>query len=124
MQKDNPPSTGALSWGFVDQAVTGVASGGHRGVEVRHAIAEVMDAGASTGQEFRYGARRIARGEQLDLALSSGEHRDRGAIGRFKRPWSEAQHIPVEHQRLVEVLHGDADMGEASSIDGGHEPSK
>ncbi len=97
----------------VHELIPGGAAPLEGAIEIGHAIADVVNAGAAPGQEFGDRALRIARFEQLDGDVAEGNTDDRGAVGGFGMPGLEAQHVAVEGERVGDARDGDADVGEA-----------
>src|SRR5207253_1222097 len=84
-------------------------------IEVGHAVAQVMNARPSLGEEPRDGAIGIARLQQLDVDVAQRQGDDSGAIGRFRLPRLEAKHVPVEGQGGVDRRDGDAHVGDTDA---------
>ena len=61
--------------------------------------------------------------QQLDLGLAEGQRHDGGAVGLLGGMRREAEDVPIEGERRVEVRHGDADMSDAGAISHAIPPS-
>src|SRR2546427_8457736 len=117
MHERDAPAAGAAARRVVHEPVARRAAPGERRVEIRDAIADVVDPRTPFGEKLRDGARGIAGLEQLDGGVAEGQADDGGAVRGFRAAGRlEAQDIAVEPQRLGEARYGDPDMGEA----GGH----
>ena len=70
MHERDPVASGAGPGYFVDQPVAGGTARGERRVEVRDAIADVVDPWSAPLQEFRDGPVVRSRFQQLDLGCA------------------------------------------------------
>ncbi len=73
MNEGNPTARRPRPWHLVYQAVSRGAAGLERGVEIGNLIADVVDTGASFGQEFSNRTVGLKRCQQLHLRLSQRE---------------------------------------------------
>jgi hypothetical protein len=116
VNKGDAPAAGSAARHLVDEAVARRPAPLERPVEIGHAIAEVVNPWAASGEELRHGALRVARFEQLDLNVAQREADDRCAVGRFPVSRREAEDVPVEGQDLGDAGYGDADMRDARGL--------
>jgi len=86
MQKSDSPSAGPASGRLIHELVAGRATARQCGVEIRHAVADVMDAWSAFCKEFRHGTGRVVGFEQLDVDVTEMQADDRGAIDGFGPP--------------------------------------
>ena len=100
MDEGDPASAGSGARHLVDQAIAGGPAGGERGVQVRHPIADVVDAGTASRQKpgdgtVRRRAARAARPRSRRTAATrwwrrrpvpAGAARGRGRPGRRRAP--------------------------------------
>ena len=94
------------------------------GVEIGDAVADVVDAGTTALEKLRDRTVRGERSEQLDLRLPERQRHDGRAVGLLGGMRGEAEHIPIERERRVDVGHGDSDMRNAGAISQAIPPSK
>src|SRR6266404_3778138 len=111
MQKSDAPSAGPAPGRLVDQVVSRRAAALERGLQVRDAVADVMNARPAFCKEFRHGTRGIARLEQLDVDAAEVEADDRGAISGFGPSRRESQDVAIKGERIGDARDGDADVG-------------
>ena len=116
MDEGDPASAGTAARHLVDQAIARGPAGGEGGIQIRHPIAQVMDAGTATLEEPGDRAVRRERREQLDLGVAERQGHDGGAVRLFRRVRCEAEDIPIKGKRRVEIRHGDSDMRNAGAI--------
>jgi len=76
MQKSDSPSAGPASGRLIHELVAGRAATRQCGVEIRHAVADVMDARSPFCKEFRHGTGRVIGFEQLDVDIAKVEADD------------------------------------------------
>src|SRR5258708_899252 len=110
MHEGAPPAWGPAPGLLVDQPVARRAAALQGAIEIGHAVANMMDAGAAAGEEFRHGAPGLARLEQLDVHVAEGQADDGRPVGGFRRAGSELQHVAVEGERFGDARHGDSDV--------------
>src|SRR2546426_7398481 len=114
MQKSDSPSAGPAPGRLIHELVAGRATARQCGVEIRHAVADVMDAWSAFCKEFRHGTGRVVGFEQLDVDVTEVQADDLGAIDDFgpRSPGTggEAQDVAIKAQCLGDARHGDADM--------------
>lgn len=110
MDERNQVPTGADSRHVIDQARSGGLDARQRRVNVVDAVADVVDAGSSPGEEFPDGSLGTGRLEKLDTRRPDRKHADIDALifdglaaGDF-----ESEGIAIERERLVDGRHGDA----------------
>src|SRR2546426_100817 len=107
------PTPGPAARPGVDEAVAPRPTPLQRPIEVRHAVADVMDPRPAPGEKLRHRAVRVARLEELDLDVAEGEPDDRGAVGRFGTSRLEAEDVAVERDGGGDRRNGDTDVGDA-----------
>src|SRR5215211_3495147 len=107
---------------LVDQPEAGGPASAKRTVQVVDGEADVMDAGATFGDELADGGVRISSLEQLDQGVAGREAPDTGSIGVVERDFGKVEQIAVEGEDLVERAHGDPNVGDAGGTvrDVGH----
>ncbi len=115
MHERDAPAAGAASRHLVDETIPRRPAALKRPVQIRHAVADVMDARPTLGEKFRHGATRIARLEELDLDVAQRQSDDRCTVGRFGVSRLEAKDVPIKAEGGVDGRHGDADMGDAGA---------
>jgi thioredoxin len=115
MHEGDAPAGGAAARRLVDEPIAGGAAALQRPVQIRHPVAEMMNARAAAGEEFRDRTRGVARLEQLDVDLAAAQAHDRRPIGFLGVAGGEAQDVAIERQGVGDAGHGDADVGEARS---------
>ena len=121
MNEGDPASAGTGARHLVDQAIACGPAGGKGGVQIRHPIGDVMDAGTATLEEPGDRTVRRERREQLDLGVAERQGYDGGAVRLFRCVGREAEDIPIKGERRVEIRHGDSDM--RNTGDQGNDPS-
>src|SRR5882672_10675797 len=110
MQERDAPAAGPAPRRLIDQLVARSAAALEGGVEIGHAVADVMDAGAAFRKELRHGTGRIGRLEQLDVHVAEAQADNLGTVRSFGRSGSKIEDVAVEGQRLADAGHCDADM--------------
>jgi thioredoxin len=116
MDEGYAPPPGSLPRDLVDEVISRRPAGLQSLVQVRYAVADVVNARAPLGQELPDRAVSIAGGEQLDLALSEGECHDARAVHLLRRLWFETEDIAIKGYRRVEISDGNADMSNAGVV--------
>src|SRR6266566_8773293 len=86
MQKSDSPSAGPASGRLIHELVAGRATARQCGVEIRHAVADVMDARSPFCKEFGHGTGGIVGFEQLDVDVTEVQADDLGAVDGFGPP--------------------------------------
>src|SRR5213080_2246025 len=115
MHELDTPAVGAAPRHLVDETIPRRPAALERLVQIRHAVADMMDARPAFGEKLRYRAVRIAGLEQLDLDVAQGQGDDRRAVGRLGTPRLEAEDVSVEAEGGVDGWNGDADVGDAGA---------
>lgn len=110
MDKGDSPAGGSAARSFVNQAVAGLAAAFQCGIQVRDAVAYVMNAGAALFEEPGNRALRSLRTQQFDFGLPEGQGNDGGAIGGFRRMGNQAEYVTIERERGGQVRNRDADV--------------
>jgi hypothetical protein len=116
MDEGDAPTAGPGPRNFVDQSVSRLATSRQRRLEIGNPVADVVNPRTPPFEEPGNGAIGAERREQLDLGIPEGERDDRRPIGLLRGMRAEAEDIPVEGERGVEVVHGDAYMSDAGVI--------
>jgi hypothetical protein len=114
MHKGDPVTCGATSRGFVYQAVAQLAAGCERGVEVRNPETDVVDARTAPGQKLCDGTFGVNRLQQLDIGSPERKRDNAGSVGFFTQMRNDAEHVPIEGQRVIDVLNRDTDVSDGS----------
>src|SRR5882762_8308258 len=112
MEKRDAPAAGPAPRRRIDQLIAGCPATRQGGVQIGHAVADVVDAGPAFRKELRHGTRGIARLEQLDVDAAKVEADDRGAISGFWSSWSKAQDVAIKGQGLGNARDCDADVSD------------
>src|SRR5437867_12513303 len=115
MHERDAPTAGAAPWHLVDETVSRRPAALERPVQIRHAVADMMDARPALGEKLRHRAVRIAGLEQLDLDVAQGQGDDRRAVGRLGAPRLEAEDGSVGAEGGVDGWNGEADVGDAGA---------
>src|SRR2546421_13094747 len=113
MQKRDSPSADPAPGGLIHELVAGGATAGQCGIEIRHAVAHVMDAGPPFGKEFRHGTGRIVRFEEFDGDVTEVQADDLRAIGGFGAAGNKTQDLAIKTEYLRDARHGDANVGDS-----------
>lgn len=116
MNKSDPAASRSEPRYFVYQAVPGGSTCIQRRVQIRHSIADVVDAGSPLGQEFSYRAVRREWGQELHLGLTEGERNNAGAIGGFRRVRRDPENVAIKGQRGLQIGYGNAHVGNARGV--------
>src|SRR5216117_4321520 len=114
MHERDTPAAGAAPRHLVDETIPRRPAALERLVQVRHAVADMMDAGLTLGEELRHRAVRIAGLEELDLHVAQRQADDGRTVGRLGAPRLEAEHVAIEAEGGVDGRNGDADVGDRS----------
>src|SRR3954451_23828823 len=80
-----PAPSGAQPRHLVHQPIPSSSAGLERGIEIRYAVANVMNPGTSPGQKLADGTIRLHRRKQLNLRISEGKGDDGCAIHHLRR---------------------------------------
>src|SRR3982074_2369480 len=96
MQESDAPSAGPAPGLLIDRVIPGRTAARERGVEIRDAVADVMDAGPAFRKELRHGTLGIAGLEQLDVDAVEMQADDRGAISGFRTSRRESQNVAIK----------------------------
>src|SRR5213592_4112366 len=115
MHERDTPAAGAAPWHLVDETVPRRPAALERLVQIRHAVADMMDARPTLGEELRHRAVRVAGLEELDLNVAQRQADDRCTVGRLGAPRLEAEHVAIEAEGGVDGRNGDADVGNAGA---------
>lgn len=109
-----PSNTGARD--LVDQPVSCGTARFECRIQVGHSITDVVNSRSPLGQELSDRGVGMRWGEQLDLRLSEWEGEDSGPIDHLGGMGLQAENVPVECHRRVEIGYGNADMGDMGAI--------
>jgi hypothetical protein len=115
MKERDPFSFGADARRLIDQPHAGVPTAVECGVEILDGETDVMDSGASGGDELADWGGRIRGFEQLDQRIPGGEPGDSGPVGIVQGDGREAEDISIEGQDRVEVADRDAYVGDGGA---------
>src|ERR1041384_584368 len=106
MYKYDTSPAGTAAGRFIDEAVARGPTALECGVEVRDAVADVMNAGSAFGKKLRHGARGVARVEHPDVDGTQVQADDRRSIGAFGTAGNQAEDVAIETECLVDAGHG------------------
>ena len=115
MEEGDAPAAGTDPRHIVDETKARRPAALQRAVQIRHAVADMMNARPAPGEKLRDRAARIAGLEELDLDVAQRQTDDRCTVGRFGVPRLEAKDVPIKAEGGVDGRHGDADMGDAGA---------
>ena len=113
MDERDATSPGSLPRYCVYKLVTGRPTSFQRGIEIGHAIADVVNSGSAPCKESGDRAIGATRGEQLDFAVAEWERYDVRTVGHFGRMRLEPENFDIERGRRGQIRDGDTDMGDA-----------
>ncbi len=112
MEEGDTAAAGPAARRFVDEPVTRGVAAGQCLIEIRDAVADVMDPGSAAGEklgDWRFG---VVWLEQLDVDVAETQGYDGGAVRVLGRLRGDAQDVAVERQGVGDAGHRDADMGQ------------
>jgi thioredoxin 1 len=112
VKEGNASPTGAAAGYLIDQAVPRGARAVEGGIEVGHAVADVMDARSALRQEPGDRSIGVDGFEQLDVHVAEGQAHDSGAIGPFSGAGLKTQDVAIKRKSVGDVRDRDADMRE------------
>src|SRR6267378_7258599 len=112
MQESDAPPAGPAPGLLIDQLIAGRPAPRQGGLQIGHAVADVVDAGPAFRKELRHGTLGIARLEQLDVDVAEMQADDRGAIGGFGPSRSESQDVSIKGECLCDAGDCDADVSQ------------
>lgn len=103
---------------LVDQVKPSRATGFEGRFQIGHSVADVVNAGAASREEPSNWSVGVERREQLDVRLAERKYQNRCPIDHLRGIRLDAENIPVESQRPVQVGDGDGDsnMGNVGAI--------
>lgn len=116
MDEGNAMAAGADAGHLVDQPEACGDASGQGAVEIGNPIADVVNTWAAARDEFRDGAVRALRLEQLHVRPAEGERYDPGAIGTLRGTGSETEDVAIEGKGAVDTLDGYADVGDLGAV--------
>lgn len=96
MKKSDSAAAGSGAWQVVNHCVSGLAARGERRIEIRHAVADMVKAGASLGDKAADGRVRGGGFEQFDLRLTEVNVNDPGAVDILRAVARHAEDVGVE----------------------------
>lgn len=103
---------------FVDQPDARLTTFLESCVEIVHRKADMMNAGAPTGDEFPDRRVVTCRLEKLDQRLSGDHGRDACPIRIIDLRLLEAEYVGEERNACRDGLHGDSDVSDAGALGG------
>jgi hypothetical protein len=106
-----------LAWDLVYETISGIPAGSNGGVQIRDAIADMMDAGATLRQKSAHRTIRLNRSQQLDLGFAKWECQNGGTVGYFRWMGLDPEHIPVKGECRFQVFNGYTDMSNTGTVD-------
>src|SRR6185437_645093 len=115
MHERDAPAAGAAPRHLVDETIASRPAALERTVQIRHAVADMMDAGPAFGEKLRHRSVRIARLEELDVDVAQRQGDDRRAVGRLVASRLDAEDVPIKAEGGVDGRHGDTDVGDAGA---------
>ena len=115
MKKGDPFSFGSNARRLVDKSESGGATSVQHRIEIVDGETNVMNTGATLGDELANRTLRRLGLEQFNERLSGNEPGNASAICVIERCFAETEHIAIKGKNLVERPHGNADMGDACS---------
>jgi thioredoxin 1 len=118
MNEGDAPSAGPAPGRFIDQPVSQPLACSQRGIEVGHAVTDVMNARAATAEKAGDRPVRAYWFEQLDFGAAEGQGDNAGAIGFLHQVRNDAEHVAVEGQGMVDAFNRNADMSDGSGHEG------
>ena len=115
MKKSDPFSFGSNARRLVDKSESGGATSVQHRIEIVDGETNVMNTGATLGDELANRTLRRLGLEEFNERLSGNEPGNASAICVIERRFAKAEHIAIKGKNLVERPHGNADMGDACS---------
>lgn len=109
-------AAGAETGLLVHEPIAESAAGCEGPVEIRDAVADMMNAGPSPGQEPGDGALVGSGLEQFDLDAAKAERDDGCAIGFLGRARLDSQYVAIEGKCALDAFDRDADVGDSRLI--------
>src|SRR5882762_9022934 len=102
MEEGDAAAAGPAPRHLVDETIPSRPAALQRPVQIRHAVADMVNARAALGEELRHGAVRIAGFEELDLDVAQGQGDDGRTVDGLGVPRFEAEDVPVETEGGVD----------------------
>ena len=115
MDEGDASAAGPAPRHLVDETKARRPAAFQRPVQIRHAVADMMDARPAPGEKLRHRAVGIAGLEQLDLDVAQGYGDDRRTVGGLGSSRLEAEDVPVKAEGGVDGRDGDTDVGDAGA---------
>ena len=116
MQEGNSLALGAGARNVVNQPSPRGAAALEGCVQIIHGEANVMDGGASPGDEPPDRRIRLLRLEQLDNRASSVQSGYPRAVGVGQIDLRQPQNLPVERENFGDGAHRNPDMGDSRAL--------
>jgi thioredoxin 1 len=116
MYERDPSSSSAGPRALVDEAISRYPTRLNRCVQIRHAVADVMDPWAALREESADRAFSIQGGQELDLGLPEGEGQNGGPVDYLRWMRLNAKDVSVKGERGLEIGNSYSDMGDAGTI--------
>ncbi len=113
MEEGDAAAAGTDPRHIVDETKARRPAALQRPVQIRHAVADMMNARPAPGEKLRDRAARIAGLEELDLDVAQGYGDDRRTVDGLGSSRLEAENVPVKAEGGVDGRNGDADVGDA-----------
>src|SRR5437867_2218289 len=110
MQKGDAAAPGPETRGVIDEAVAGGTTPCQRRVEIRDAIADVVDPRPAPGEKRGDGTRGVDGLEQLDGHVAERQADDARAVRGLGAARGEPEDVAIEGQGLGEARDGNADV--------------
>jgi len=114
---EGDPATGrSPSRYLIHEAIPGGSTCIQRRVQIRHSIADVVDARSPFGQEFPNGTVGGEWRQQLHFGLTEGQRYDGGAIGGLRLVGCDPENVSIETERGLQIGDGNAHVGNAGVV--------
>jgi len=115
MHERDASAAGPAPRHVVDETIPSRPAALEGAVQIRHAVADMMDAGPALGEKLRHRAVRIAGLEELDLDVAQRQTDDGCTVGRLGVPRLEAKDVAIKAEGGVDGRYGDTDVGDAGA---------
>src|SRR3989442_5677871 len=115
MDEGDASAAGPTPRHLVDETKARRPAALQRPVQIRHAVADMMNARSAPREKLRDRAVGIAGLEELDLDVAQGYGDDRRTVDGLGAPRREAEDVPIKAEGGVDGRNGDADVGDAGA---------
>ena len=110
MDERDASAGGTPAGRIVDEPIPGGAAPCESPLEIRHAVADVVNPRTAAGEKFGDGAIRVEWFEELHLDVTERQGDDCGAVRRLRGARREPKNVTVEGQGGRNARHRDADV--------------